>query len=297
VAAPDRGATARVADRAPGRWSRFRRATGAVVRDTIRDVARRDLALASSGAALYGALAAIPSFLVAIALAALVLGRDTLTRYGDELATTIPDAIGAGHWVQQLFAAGLSLSPVAVCFAVFMGSAYGRGLSRALLRFAPAREGDLPPSWKSRAMTLPLLGLAPLLLLGLLLVTPEVSDLQADRGVLGVAAASYLALNAIWVITWLPLTWMFRVVGPGRPSWRAALIGGVVTGAFVSGFLQGFTLFLALPVDLGRPFGGLVVIGVTTSLLLWLWVLHAVVCVGYAFTWRVDERLTTADPR
>lgn len=302
MAAPDRVGASRMDDPrdadVPGtRWGRFRRATRQVVRATIRDVAHRDLALASAGAAFYGALAVIPSFLVAIALAALLLGRENLTRYGDRLATTVPDAIGAGHWVQQLFAAGLSLSPIAVAFAVFMGSAYGRGLGRALLRFAPAREGDLPPSWKSRAMTLPLLGLAPLLLLGLLLITPAVSDLQAGSGVLGIAAASYLALNAIWVITWLPLTWAFRVVGPGRPSWRAALVGGVVTGAFVSGFLQGFTLFLALPVDLGRPFGGLVVIGVTTSMLLWLWVLHAVVCVGYALTWRVDERLRTTDPR
>jgi membrane protein len=276
---------------------RFWRTTREVVRATIRDVAHRDLALASSGAALYGALAAIPSLLVAVALAALLLGHDTMIRSGDRLATTIPDALGAATWVRQLFAAGLSLSPIAVVFALFMGSAYGRGLGRALLRFAPVNDSDLPPSWKARAMTLPLLGLAPLLLLGLLLITPAVSDLMNGSGPAGIAAASYLALNAIWVITWLPLTWMFRVVGPGRPAWRAALIGGVVTGAFVSGFLQGFTLFLALPVDLGRPFGGLSAVGVTTSLILWLWVLHAVVCVGYAFTWQVDAKLRPRDLR
>jgi membrane protein len=229
--------------------------------------------------------------LVAIALAAVVLGRDSLARYGDRLAETVPTALGAGSWVEALFRAGLSLSPLAVVFATFMGSAYGRGLSRALRRFAPADEKELPPSWQSRAMTLPLLGLAPLLLLGLLLVTPAVSDLKQGDDLLGIAGASYLGLNAIWVITWLPLTWAFRVVAPGRPSWRAALIGGVVTGAFISGFLQGFTLFLALPVDLGRPFGGLVVVGVTSALLLWLWVLHVVVCVGYTFTWAVDAHL------
>jgi membrane protein len=183
-----------------------------------------------------------------------------------------------------------------------MGSAYGRGLSRALLRFVPANddpaaEPELPPSWQSRAMTLPLLGLAPLLLLALLLVTPAVSDLMAGDSLLGIAGASYLGLNAIWVITWLPLTWAFRVVAPGRPSWRAALIGGVVTGAFISGFLQGFTLFLALPVDLGRPFGGLDLVGITTSLLLWLWVLHLTVCIGYTLTWVVDAQLKSQQDR
>jgi membrane protein len=117
-----------------------------------------------------------------------------------------------------------------------------------------------------------------------------------DDDPLGVIGASYLALNAIWVITWLPLTWAFRVVAPGRPDWRAALIGGVVTGAFISGFLQGFTLFLALPVDLGRPFGGLTVVGATSALLLWLWVLHVVVCIGYAFTWAVDAAFASKSP-
>jgi membrane protein len=233
--------------------------------------------------------------LVAVAVARFVVGRDTLARYGDRLAETIPAALGAGGWVQALFDAGLSLSPVAVVFAVFMGSAYGRGLSRALSRFAPEDQRELPPSWWSRAMTLPLLGLAPLLLLGLLLVTPSVSDLMQGNDVFGVLGASYLGLNAIWVITWAPLTWAFRVVAPGRPVWLAAIIGGVVTGAFISGFLQGFTLFLALPVDLGRPFGGLVVVGVTSALLLWLWVLHAVVCIGYTLTWAVDREL--ARPR
>jgi membrane protein len=274
-----------------------------VLGTTRRRLAGRDLALASAGATLYGALAAVPSLLVAVAVAGVLLGHDGLARYGRDLADTVPSALGAGAWVSALFSAGLSLSPVAVVFAVFMGSAYGRGLSRALRRFAPSTGSDieLPPSWWSRALTLPLLGLAPLLLLGLLLGTPAVSDLQSQHGLIGVAGASYLGLNLIWVITWLPLTWMFRVVAPGRPSWRAALIGGVVTGAFISGFLQGFTLFLALPVDLGRPFGGLVVVGATSALLLWLWVLHVVVCVGYTFTWALNDVLeppgATADGR
>jgi membrane protein len=285
--------------------TRFWSATRAVLATTRREVAGRDLALASAGATLYGALAAVPSLLVAVALAGLVLGRDTLTRYGDRLAETIPTALGADAWVRDLFGAGLSLSPLSVVLAVFMGSAYGRGLSRALRRFAPsdapsdepteptepASAPQLPPSWKSRAMTLPLLGLAPLLLLALLLVTPAVSDLMRGNELIGILSASYVGLNAIWVITWLPLTWAFRVVAPGRPTWRAALIGGVATGAFISGFLQGFTLFLALPFDLGRPFGGLVVVGVTSALLLWLWVLHVVVCIGYTFTWALDARL------
>jgi membrane protein len=58
-----------------------------------------------------------------------------------------------------------------------------------------------------------------------------------------------------------------------------------------------------LPIDLARPFGGLPGVGVACALLLWLWVLHAVVLVGYAFTWAVhavlredEEQEAVADP-
>ncbi|MBT0769547.1 YihY/virulence factor BrkB family protein [Kineosporia sp. J2-2] len=270
-------------------WSRVRWAVGRAVRDTRAGLAGTDTALLSAGATLYGALAAVPTLLVAVALAGVLFGRERIAGLGGSLAVAIPDQQGAGSWVRALFSSGLSLSPLSVLFAVFMASAYGRGLSRALVRLVPTpHRAAPPPSLKARLLTLPLLGLAPLMLLALLVITPTVENLETENGLPGVVAASYLGLNLVWVILWAPLAWMFRVVAPGRPDWRAAWVAAVVTAAFVSGFLQGFTLFLALPVDLGRPFGGLGLVGVTTALLLWLWVLHAVVCVGYALTWALD---------
>jgi membrane protein len=262
----------------------------AILRETRAAFRGHDLALSSAGATLYGALAAIPSLLVAIGLAGVMFGRNTVREYGTQAALSLPSGVGAPQWVLALVDAGLSLSPFGILFAVFMASAYGRGLSRALRRFAPVRD-ELPPSWWSRALSLPVLGMAPLLVLVLLVAAPWLAHLSATRDLAGALAASYLSLNLVWVVTWAPLTWAFRVVTPGRPTWRASVIGGVVTGAFVSGFLQGFVLFLALPVDLARPFGGLEPVGVATALLLWTWVIHVVVCVGYAFTWAVDARL------
>jgi len=263
-----------------------------VLARTRHGLAGHDLLLASAGATLYGALAAIPSLLVAVALAGVLFGQDDVARYGAQLARSLPNQLGATTWVLALFTAGLSLSPLGIVFAVFMASAYGRGLSRALLRFAPVRDG-LPPSWWSRALSLPVLGMAPLLLLALLVAAPWLAHLTAQDTLSGILGASYLSLNLVWVITWLPLTWAFRVVTPGRPAWRAALISGIVTGAFISGFLQGFLLFLALPVDLARPFGGLEPVGVATALLLWTWVLHVVVYIGYSLTWAIDAQLSS----
>jgi membrane protein len=55
----------------------------------------------------------------------------------------------------------------------------------------------------------------------------------------------------------LPLAWGFRVVGGGRVRIAALLAGALLTAACISGFLQGFVLFLSLPLDVGAPFGGL----------------------------------------
>jgi membrane protein len=263
------------------------RALLAATRDGL---AGRDLALASAGVSLYAALALVPSLLVAVALGQLLLGREGMSRYGLQVARNMPHALGAERWTADLVRAGLSLSAVGIGFALVMGTAYGDGLSRALRRFAPSdARREQPPTWWTRAATLPVLGMAPLLLAASFLTAPLFARLSQGHGPAGVAAASYLSLNVVWVASWLPLTWVFRVVAPGRPSWRAAFAGAVATGAFVSGFLQGFLLFLALPVDLGRPFGGLGIVGVVSGLLLWLWVLHLVVCVGYAFTWALHH--------
>jgi membrane protein len=280
----------RTGDAHDPRRRRLRR-LGPLLGDTRRRLRADDLALASAASTLYGALAVGPSLLVAIAVAQLVIGRSAVEDYGDRLAGTLPTAMGAAGAMRQLIEAGLTLTPIGVVFAIVMGSAYGGGLSRSLVRFAPVPDDARPPAWWLRAATLPLLGLAPLMLSGLLAATPWLAGINARSGLQGRALASYLSLTLVWVLTWLPLTWTFRVVGPGHPSWRASAIGAVVTGAFVSGFIQGFLVFLALPVDLARPFGGLLGVGVVSVLLLWLWVLHVVVLIGYAFTWAVDAEL------
>jgi membrane protein len=90
-------------------------------------------------------------------------------------------------------------------------------------------------------------------------------------------------------------------VAADPPPWRSALVGGLATGAFVAGFLQGFVLFLSLPLDLGAPFGGQTAVGAVCAVLLWLWVLHLVVLVGWAATragsrlWAEGERWAEGD--
>ncbi|MGY1725315.1 YhjD/YihY/BrkB family envelope integrity protein [Blastococcus sp. SYSU DS0533] len=166
-------------------------------------------------------------------------------------------------------------------------SLYGEGLRRALLRFSARHEDHT--AWRGRLAALPLLLLAPVLLYPLLLAAAQMADL-ADRG--GVAATvGQVALGyyAVLAALTLPLAWGFRVVGGGRVRWRSLLVGALFTAACLSGFLQGFVLFLALPLDLGAPFGDLDVVGGVVALALWLFLLHLVVLLGWLTTQTLDE--------
>jgi membrane protein len=74
-------------------------------------------------------------------------------------------------------------------------------------------------------------------------------------------------------------------------GWPALLAGALFTAACVSGFLQGFVLFLSLPLDLGAPFGGLTVVGGTVAVGLWMFLLHLVVLIGWLLTQSFDDLL------
>lgn len=58
----------------------------------------------------------------------------------------------------------------------------------------------------------------------------------------------------------------------------------------LAGFVQGFVVFLALPLDISRPFGGYRPVGAMVAVGLWLWVLHLIVLVGYELTRQIHTR-------
>jgi len=256
------------------------RATPAAVRAHLRD---RDLALTAAGLTFYAVLAAVPAVLVSGRLASLAVGQDTLRSFGAALDSALPDALGAGAVARGLIDAAASVGWLGVLAAAFPASLYGEGLRRAYSTLGPGAHRERFLGWRGRLATLPVLGVAPALLVAVLAVTPLLAQLMAG-GVGSAALGVYVALNVDWVAVSVPLAWTFKVVAPDHLPWRAAVVGGFATGAFVSGFLQGFVLFLALPLDLGLPFGGLVVVGGVIAVVLWMWLLHAVVLVGYVAT-------------
>lgn len=240
-----------------------------------------DLLLYGAGVTFYAALALVPGLFVAVRLLSVVLGDARMLSLADDLGRALPDAIGAPGIAVALVRKGISISWPTVVVGVLPASLYGEGLRRAYA--ALSGSDDRLIGWRGRLAVLPVLAAAPALLLAVLAITPVLSDLFG-KGIGGVVLGVYIALNVDWVVVSLPLAWTFRIVAPDPPSWRFALAGGFATGAFVAGFLQGFVLFLSLPIDLGAPFGGETAVGAVCAVLLWLWVLHLVVLVGWTAT-------------
>jgi membrane protein len=254
-----------------------------ITRDQLRG---KDLALHAAGVTLYAAIAMVPLLLVAGWLATLIVGEEQLLDFAETMERALPATLGAGQVASDLLAQATGLGLVGALLALLPATLYGEGLLRtyqSLSGFPSPARGR-----RGRLAVLPVLAVAPVLLLAVLAITPLLAELFGS-GIGPALLGIYLALNVDWLVISLPLAWSFRLVATDRLSWPAALVGGFTTGAFLSGFLQGFVLFLALPLDLGAPFGGLTAVGAVTAVLLWLWWLHVVVLVGYVATRQAVE--------
>jgi membrane protein len=277
-----------------------RRSTRA--RDAVRRLAAgirrrlvgRDLALIGAGLTFYAGIAVVPLLVLAFGLTTALTSPAEVRELGGRLSDLLPAELGAPDAVARLVDAGVALSPLGGVLALLPMSLYGEGLRRALLRFGGSAEGAT--AWRGRLAALPLLLISPVLLYPLLLAARQMAELAATGGAGAALGRVAIGFYSVLAALTLPLAFGFRVVGAGRVGWPALVAGAAFTAACVSGFLQGFVLFLALPLDLGAPFGGLTVVGGVAALGLWMFALHLVVLVGWLFTQSLDELLASRRP-
>jgi membrane protein len=272
------------------RWSRWAGEAAGLLRSVRWRLEGRDLALIAAGLTFYAGIAVVPLLVVAFALTARLSSPDTVRELGERLTELLPDQLGAPAAVARLISAGISLGVWGGLLALLPMSLYGEGLRRALLRFGRRRESLT--SWRGRLLALPLLALTPLLLYPLLLAAEKMAELAETGGAGATVGRIALGFYSVLAVLLVPLAWGFRVVAGARVGWPALLVGVFLTAASLSGFLQGFVLFLSLPMDLGAPFGGLTAVGSVVAIALWLFLLHLVLLVGWLFTQALDERLS-----
>jgi membrane protein len=270
----------------------LRRETTGLLRGAGRRLRGRDLALIAAGLTFYAGIAVVPLLLVAFSLTALVTSPGTVRELSGRLGDLLPAQLGAPEALRALAEAGVGLDLLGFVLALLPLSLYGEGLRRALLRFTPQR--DTLTGWRGRLLALPLVVATPLLLYPLLLASSAMEELSTRGNTLGSLAVGYYSV--LFALT-VPLLWGFGVVAAGRLRWPALVSGALFTAACLSGFLQGFVLFLSLPLALGAPFGGLTVVGAVVAISLWLFLLHLVVIGGWLLIQALDERLRSGQPK
>ncbi len=273
------------------RWTaaRLRAESRGLLAGARRLLRGRDLALIAAGLTFYSGIAIVPLVLVTVRLTALATSAEEVRALTARLAELLPTPLGAPEAVERLVAAGTRLDLLGFVLALVPLTFYGEGLRRALLRFSPRTENLT--GWRGRALSLPLVVVSPLLLYPLLLAARFMADLAQEDGIgpaVGRLAVGYYTV--LFVLT-VPLLWGYGVVSGGRHRWGALTSGALFTAACLSGFLQGFVVFLSLPLDLGAPFGGLVVVGAVVAVGLWLFLLHLVLLAGWLLTQSLDDRL------
>lgn len=254
----------------------------------------RDLAAVAAGLTYFAGLGIVPWLLLAVWGAALISSPATVAAYLADLRLLVPPEMGARPVWDALVRAGLDLGPWGALVTVLPATFYGEGLRRACLRLAPRH--DRFTGWRARLALLPLVLAVPVIALGVFASAPLMGELARAGGAGGTLGWIVVAFHVSFVALGAVIAWGFRVVAPGRLGWPATLLGAFGTAAVIAGFLQGFLLFLALPIDLGIPFGGLDVVGATVAVALWLFVLHVLLLVGWATTDALDRRWRTSAP-
>jgi len=254
----------------------------------------RDLALIAAGLTFYAGIAVVPLLLLSVSLTAAFSSPEEVHALGGRLASLFPSGAGAPSAVAELFDAGVALDGWGVLLALLPMSLYGEGVRRALLRFSHREEAFT--AWRGRLAALPLLLITPVTLYPLLLAADAMAGLAEQGGAAATIGRIAVGFYSVLAGLTIPLAWVFRVVGVERVGWPALVVGALFTAACLSGFLQGFVLFLALPLRLGAPFGGLDVVGGTVAIGLWLFALHVVLVVGWLATQTLDELLARSRP-
>jgi membrane protein len=267
------------------------------LRGTLRDVGRsfpgRDLSLWAAGATFFGIIGSVPLAMLSLRLAAALVGPEVILAEVEALLAGIGSGHGTPGAVRTLTGTALALSWPQTAALLLPAGLYGEGLRRAFLQMSP-QEADVFTGWRGRLGVLPVAVVTPFLVAALLGSAPTVAPLYTAGGgqlLLGVV----IGFHVLWVLVSVTTLLAFALVAPDRVGLRALLVGAFGTGAVLAGFLLGFVLFLAIPLDWSLPFGGLPVVGALAALGLWLYLLHVLLLLGYRLTLVIDTSATRAN--
>lgn len=272
-----------------------------IVRDASSRLSRGDIAGAAATLTYFAALAVVPWLLFAVWSISWFDATDEAERRLLSLRVLIPPDMGARSAYDALVDAGVHAGLLSALVLMFPASFYGEGLRRSALLLLPqsdqfiegdgAKRSSTLGAWRARGTVLALFVVVPPLAWTYSTIGEQLISLTPEGGGGGLGdlvLRYYLGFLTTWLMLSVVLTWVFRYVMPGGPRWRVALVGALTTASMLAGFLQGFALFLSIPIDVGLPFAGLTVVGGVVAVGLWLWILHMVLIAGWSLTRSID---------
>ncbi|MGW4528027.1 YhjD/YihY/BrkB family envelope integrity protein [Amycolatopsis sp. NPDC004378] len=275
----------------------LRRRTGVVLRDAGRALRGRDMSLWAAGVTFFAVLAVVPLALVALRGAAFLaspgfvrqgvalrgaafLASPGFVRQGVEgWGAALPAEHGAGAALSALAEAALRTPWATLLLSLLPATFYGEGLLRGLVQVAGRPAGALV-GWRGRLMFVPVVLISPALAVLPLATAQAVADLHRGGG-LSAFWGIAVSFHVDWLVIALATGVVFVGSAPTGVRRRPLALGALALAAFLSGFFHGFLLFLAIPLDWSVPFGGLAVVGVVSALVLWLYLLHVLLLLGY----------------
>lgn len=265
----------------------LRRRLAQLARDVASTIRGHDLVLLAAGLTFYAAISVVPLLLIAIWLAGLVLGPDTVARLVSTVAGYVPEPIGIRSALHALTDAGSRLGLMSVLAALIPATTYGEGLTRALARLDDREVARAASVW-GRLRSLTILATLPVVVLaGLLAVAilPQVLGVGEGARLLGV----YLTFVVGWLSWALLLAVVYLSFGNALRG-RSVLWGALSAGSFLCGMSLGWVLFLRFNPALGRAYGGSEVLGGLVLAVLYLFLVQLVLLVGYAVILQVEAR-------
>jgi uncharacterized BrkB/YihY/UPF0761 family membrane protein len=231
----------------------------------------------SAGLGFYALVSIPPIVIVALWLAGLVAGDDSVERLADQIGRVAPKDLGIDRAVRQISEQGTSLGLSAMAIGLWPATAYGAGLVRAFERLAVGRKSRERTPMLGRLLMLTVV--LPLFVLGSILASFAGASALGDA-LIGRLLGLVLALVAGFIGASLAVALIYRIFPPERLAWRQIVRGTVVAAVGIAVLSLGLVLYANLGANFGEHYvsSGLTAVVLTA---VWLFLSNALLLVGY----------------
>jgi len=252
---------------------------GELIRRARRGVAvarADDVFLHSAALAFYGLISVVPLVVVALWVTSLLVGQSRVDHVADELARLAPPALGADRALERVADLGTTLGLAAVAAALWPATAYGSALVRVLDRASGDRA---TAGLRGRGVALMLVGVVPVLLLGILVGGYLGAAALGDTAV-EIVIGLVLSLVCGFTAAVATVAIIYKIFPRTPPGWPATFKGALVAAGSIAVLSAAYVAYLRLGANFEQGYASDALAAVVL-LGLWLFAANTALLVGY----------------